>query len=497
MMGLFDSMNFDDPATMGLLSAGLNMIGNSGRGTNMSTGAILANGAGAGFQGAQVVRDGRTHAELLKRKMAEDDLHQQHLQMGVDAQKQTLADNARLRDFYNKRNTQGQDTLGQVSQAMGGNMSPTNANVDNLRQAQAQVQSGASNPFDQRMSLSRDLRRAGFQQQAEAEETSALKFQPKVKEWGESIVNGKAVRVPFYEDGTVGKPSDFDVAKALHFQDTGSGWSGRNSMTGAEVTSGNKTQTLESQASERSAAATRAQAERHFNVTQANQDSQGMLTPEAIKNAADRYNVDGTLPPMGMGKNGAIGRSQILNQAANDAGTDQRVTQLTNKANTAALSKLQQSQTMIGAFERNFHKNADLLLEKSKEYSETGSPILNKGVNAFRRNITGNPDLASMDILNKSVMNEYAKIISGSMGNTAVAEGEIKKAEALLNSASTHKQREEVIKTMFAETENRMKGMDEEKAILRNSMKGGQAESVDRAATMRYNVKTGKLEKVN
>lgn len=64
------------------------------------------------------------------------------------------------------------------------------------------------------------------------------------------------------------------------------------------------------------------------------------FTPEAIANAAARYNVDGTLPPMGMGKAGSAGRAAILNEAARQAtgvdGADQRRNQLGAKGEAAA-----------------------------------------------------------------------------------------------------------------------------------------------------------------
>jgi hypothetical protein len=64
------------------------------------------------------------------------------------------------------------------------------------------------------------------------------------------------------------------------------------------------------------------------------------FTPEAIANAAARYNFDGTLPPMGMGKAGSAGRAAILNEAARQkAGVDpsqQRADQLGNKNDVAA-----------------------------------------------------------------------------------------------------------------------------------------------------------------
>lgn len=64
------------------------------------------------------------------------------------------------------------------------------------------------------------------------------------------------------------------------------------------------------------------------------------FTQSAIDNAAARYNLDGTLPPMGMGKAGSAGRTTILNRAAELAagvdGTEQRRNQLGAKGEAGA-----------------------------------------------------------------------------------------------------------------------------------------------------------------
>lgn len=203
------------------------------------------------------------------------------------------------------------------------------------------------------------------------------------------------------------------------------------------------------------------------------------FSPGAIDNAAARYNMDGTLPPMGMGKEGALGRRAILNRAAEIAAAsgvtpeDARIAQLGNKANSAALSKLQQQQTMVGAFEKNFNANADIALELSQGVDRTGVPLANKWINAGKRNIGGDPKLAAFDQAIKSVSNEYAKIISGSMGNTATAQSEIKTMEEKLNSAQTPEQVQAVIALMKRETQNRMTAFEEEKTQLRSTMHGG------------------------
>jgi hypothetical protein len=72
---------------------------------------------------------------------------------------------------------------------------------------------------------------------------------------------------------------------------------------------------------------------------EANNGADVGFTPDAITNAAARYNMDGTLPPMGMGKTGSAGRAAILNKAAElAAGVDpaqQRQDQILNKGDLA------------------------------------------------------------------------------------------------------------------------------------------------------------------
>jgi hypothetical protein len=212
---------------------------------------------------------------------------------------------------------------------------------------------------------------------------------------------------------------------------------------------------------------------------EANQGTEVPFTPEAISNAASRYNIDGTLPPMGMGKTGAMARSAILNEAAVQAGNsglsgdEQRIQQIGNKANSASLSKLQQSQSMVGAFEKNFNKNADLALGLSDKVGNTGVPIINQWINVGKRTVAGDPALSAYDLSIKATVNEYSKIISGSMGNTAMAESEVKKVESLLSSAQTPEQVKSVINMMKTETQNRMQGYEDQKAELRASMRSG------------------------
>ena len=206
-----------------------------------------------------------------------------------------------------------------------------------------------------------------------------------------------------------------------------------------------------------------------------NKNTNAQVTDEAINNAAARYNIDGTLPAMGMGKEAAAGRSAILNRAAELAtgtsGADQRMGQIDNKANSGALNQLQKQQSMVSSFERTFTKNADLATNLSNKLDRSGVPIFNTWKQAGQKAVTGNADLSAFHAATETVINEYAKISSGSMGNTAVSDAARKQAQSILNTAQTPEQYIAVLSLLRQETQNRMSSFDAEKEALRKSFK--------------------------
>ena len=199
------------------------------------------------------------------------------------------------------------------------------------------------------------------------------------------------------------------------------------------------------------------------------------FTEAAINNAAARYNIDGTLPPMGMGKGGATARSLILNRAAELAsgvdGTDQRVAQLTTKAIASTLLQLKKTKTMIKAFEEMANKNADIALEMSAKVDRSGNPVVNRWFLAANNKIAGDVDTATFNTAVNVFANEYAKIMSGSMGNTPVSDSARKEAHEILNTAQTPAQLRANIKLLQREMKNRIIGLDESEHELIQQMK--------------------------
>jgi hypothetical protein len=194
------------------------------------------------------------------------------------------------------------------------------------------------------------------------------------------------------------------------------------------------------------------------------------INADATSVAADRYLTDGTLPS-GISK---PEKTAIMNRAAELAKergvTGDRLTQLETKANQAALADITKTEARVGAFEKNFTKNVALVEKFSSQKDSSGVPILQKWINSGKKALTGDTQLASLAVAIKAVQNEYGKIVSGSMGNTAVAVSEIKRMEDLLNAAQTPQDVQAVLNTMRAETQNRMQGFKEQKAELSGAM---------------------------
>ncbi len=159
---------------------------------------------------------------------------------------------------------------------------------------------------------------------------------------GRDPVTGKVVNINTADNGYE-RISEFGPAPDMVGTDLGGKyrWDDKDAL--APGTTYDKTQTKDSIASNATSRAIAAQVDAR--KKQELEGAESAFTPSAIVNAAYRYNTDGTLPPMGMGKTGSMGRSAILNKAAELAAIagiapeDQRKAQIGNKSDFANLQK--------------------------------------------------------------------------------------------------------------------------------------------------------------
>jgi hypothetical protein len=198
------------------------------------------------------------------------------------------------------------------------------------------------------------------------------------------------------------------------------------------------------------------------------------MTPEAIHNAAENYRITGNLPAMGMG--GAAARVKILNRAAElateagDTGESAAIRQAANKANQQGLNQLTKQEQMVGAFEKNANMNADLALSMVDKAGINGVPVVSRWIQSGMKEVAGDPDVSKFHAYTETFINEYAKIMSGSMGNTAVSDAARKNAHSLLSTAMKPEQYRAVVEGLKQEMQNRMAGFAAQKAELTTSM---------------------------
>lgn len=149
------------------------------------------------------------------------------------------------------------------------------------------------------------------------------------------------------------------------------------------------------------------------------------FTPDAIDNAARRYNFDGTLPPMGMGKAGSAGRTAILNRAAELAsgvdGTQQRSDQLGNKADAAARASSLRAYSAAGKEGQalqatNTGLNHLELVEQLAQAQKNGNNQLFNSIANKLAAATGQPAPTNMAAAITMVSPEVSKAVIGAAG---------------------------------------------------------------------------------
>lgn len=193
------------------------------------------------------------------------------------------------------------------------------------------------------------------------------------------------------------------------------------------------------------------------------------VAPEDLA-AAYRYKTDGTLPPnMGRGQQGAMESRKLraiaaaIDAQAGESPEDARIRQLAAKGDVAAINQMRKREVQIGANVKNFDFNADQALQLSQKVDRTGVPIFNAWINAGRRTVANNPELAAFDTAVKTTVNEFAQIVGGTTAG-ASTEGEKKKAEALLNAQQTPEAFIATINQMRVESQNRIKSFKDQRA---------------------------------
>lgn len=197
---------------------------------------------------------------------------------------------------------------------------------------------------------------------------------------------------------------------------------------------------------------------------------------------AGRYLIDGTLPPLGMGKQAAALKQRILHEAGNQAAAlgidagDLVAGTASTKALSHALSKNMDMQQSVQQFEQTAIKNADLALSLApKGGAQINVPILDKWVQTGRKAVMGDPAVTQFDVALGTFLDEYAKVTTGATGGTGSTDAARKEAYDRLSKYAAQGQISAGISTMKQEMSNRSDALKEVETGIRTRLRTGGA----------------------
>lgn len=141
------------------------------------------------------------------------------------------------------------------------------------------------------------------------------------------------------------------------------------------------------------------------------------MTPNGLFQAAQTYIATGQFPPTGRGADPAslAVRAAInakVGAIAAESGLDEPALRAFYKSNASSLGQQQKMYDAVQGFMSTADKNADLLATTLKKLPDIGSPVFNKPLRAFEKDVAGDTNLSQFATYIKSVQNEYGRIIS-------------------------------------------------------------------------------------
>jgi hypothetical protein len=208
---------------------------------------------------------------------------------------------------------------------------------------------------------------------------------------------------------------------------------------------------------------------------EANRNTIGAWTPEAVEAAAQMYVRTGRMPQVGNSRQGGAIRTQIANRAAQLApGTDLAGNAASYHADTTSLSKLQQQADSLEAFEKTGLKNLDNALSKAESVVDLGSPLLNAPARKLAE-MMGDPKAVAFNTARQAAVQEFGKILSGALGGT-VSDSARHEVETLLKGDATVAQLRAAADVLRADAANRHQSTAEQIAAIRGRTSGTRKE---------------------
>ena len=214
------------------------------------------------------------------------------------------------------------------------------------------------------------------------------------------------------------------------------------------------------------------------------------LSDPALDQAAERYARTLELPPFARGAAGEPERRRIINRASElYPGQDF----VSNRANIHANAKSLDKQTLLldltKSWEATGSANLAVLKDAASALVNTGSPLANKPLRWLYQNAAGDPTMIKFRTAHAAVVNEYAKILSGSMGSAAVTDSARREAEGMLPLDGTPAQIAAAASVLETDAANRLGAMAKQVETTQGRIGGKKTAEAPAGGTVTVNWK--------
>src|SRR3989442_1758299 len=165
--------------------------------------------------------------------------------------------------------------------------------------------------------------------------------------------------------------------------------------------------------------------------------------------------MTGQLPPMGMGKSGAVVRTKIINAAAEEyKGLDLPTQAAAYKANQVSLVHTQGTLDNLTAFENAAGKNIDTFIKLTEKLPDTGVPWANTPLRLLSDKMVGNEYLPAIDAARKIATREVARVVNDPGLKGQLTDDARKGVEGMVSGNITIRQLKQVLPVLKGDMAN-------------------------------------------
>jgi hypothetical protein len=231
-------------------------------------------------------------------------------------------------------------------------------------------------------------------------------------------------------------------------------------------------------------------------LTKINQAAEGKdaSTAEPMDNdsvdlLARQWLATSNIPSLGYGKDAIKLKRQIIARAAEiekESGEDMGdiiANRAGIKADASSLNKIQSMTDSATAYENTAMDNMKIVESlMNKGEGTSAGPVINRWIQAGRV-ATGDPDVKALDDAIRTVAGEYAKVMSGSMGNAPATEGARAEANQMISVIDSPEAIHEVFdQVMRPDMENKKNNYNGQITAIKKRIKGSSSAQLPDAA---------------